>query len=284
MTITLGGKELTSPSTETARLSMLLWGSSGCGKTTLFGTFPGKKLLINFDTDGQNALSGDNDTLVLDYSKEPDGAVEKFKEQNPLGLDKFLTEHPEIQSVGIDSLTTFGNKALQHGVKIARSTAKGKFSTIEDPGYSGFGNKNTWTQLLVKNILEVTGKHNRHVCFIAHEDKPTTDTNGAVLYISIMLGSSLNQQVPVNISEIWRLSDNGKERRIAIRPCRGYKPMKTRMFLTTEGPEFIWNYDRETREGNTMAEWIDRWTSQGDKLPLPTGTERTKVGKTSKRS
>lgn len=233
-------------------------------------TSTGQKLWINFDPDGTNALTNRNDITVLDLSEEPDSVVEKLKSENPLGLDKFLEEHPEIETVVFDSLTTFGEKCLIQGVKVARTTNKGKSSTLEDPGFSGYGNKNTWTHACVRELLKVTGKHNRHMIFIAHEDKPTTNDSGVVLYISIMLGSSLNEQLPVKISEIWNLSDTGKERRIAVRPCRMKKPMKSRMFITSGEPEFEWNYNADTLEGEGIEDWFKAWKkNKGKKIELP---------------
>ena len=169
-----------------------------------------------------------------------------------------------------DSLTTFGEKALVHGVVEARRTTKGKSSTLEDPGFSGYGNKNTWTTAAVREILKVTAQHNRHVIFIAHEDKPVTNDQGIVMYISIMLGSSLNEQLPIKISEIWNLTDTGRERRIAVRNCRARKPMKSRMFITSGDPEFNLDYNADTFEGEGITEWYQRWIDNDKrKIGLP---------------
>lgn len=265
---TLAGLKVVKPQDSVERIAMLLWGSSGCGKTTLASTFPGKKLWINFDPDGYTTLVGRDDILVVDFAKEPNSVVQKFKEENPIRIEKFIQENG-IESVIFDSLTTFGDKALHHGVKTAQGTPKGRSATLEDPGFSGYGNKNTWTRLAVSNLLRSTGKLGVHCCFIAHENTPTTNEQGQVMFISIMLGSSLNQQVPVNISETWYLADTGKHRRIAIRPCRGYKPMRTRMFRLDMGPEFDVVYDADTQEGDGIATWWELWKKHGAKLPLP---------------
>lgn len=265
---TLAGLKVSKPQESVNRLAMLLWGSSGCGKTTLASTFPGKKLWLNFDPDGFTTLVNRDDVFVVDFSREPNSIVQKFKEENPIRIEKFIKDN-EIESVVFDSLTTYGEKALHYGVKVAQGTAKGRSATLEDPGFSGYGNKNTWTRLAVENILRSTGKLGVHCCFIAHEDKPTTNDQGQVMFISIMLGSSLNQQIPVNISETWHMVDGGKKRSIAIRPRRGYKPMRTRMFRLDQGPEFDWEYNADTQDGATVAEWWELWKKYGNKLPLP---------------
>ena len=268
--ITLGGIELVTPKQRIKRFSLLLWGSSGSGKTTLAGTAPGKKLWLNFDPDGTNAVAYRDDVILRDFAEEPIRCVELFKEDDPLRLTKFLDDNKDIETVVFDSLTTFGDKALQHGVSVAQGTKKGQYSTIEDPGYSGYGNKNTWTRLCVKNLLKATGVTNRNMIFIAHEDKPEKNANGELMFISIMLGSSLNEQIPIDLSEIWNLHDTGHERRIAVRNCRLRKPLKSRMFITSGSPEFEWTYDADTDKGEGIADWYNQWKENlGSKIPLP---------------
>jgi hypothetical protein len=268
--ITLGNIELVTPKERIKRLSMLIWGSSGSGKTTLAATAPGNKLWINFDPDGTDAIAYRDDIQVMDFSNEPHRIVEKFKEDDPLRITQFLVDHKEIETVVFDSLTTFGDKALSHGVVKATGTAKGRNATIEDPGYAGYGNKNTWTRLCIKNLLKATGRANRNIIFIAHEDKPLMTPQGEMISISIMLGSSLNEQVPVDFSEIWNLSDTGKVRRIAVRNCRFRKPVKSRIFITSDATEFEWNYNADTGKGHGIKDWYEAWKSGGGKkIPLP---------------
>ena len=275
----LDGKELLAPTQRRQRVSMLLWGSSGSGKTTLAATAPGKKLWINFDPDGTEALLGRDDILVLDFASEQNVVVEKFREENPLRIEKLLSDNAEIETVVFDSLTSFGEKALHRGVKVAQGTAKGRSATLEDPGYSGFGNKNTWTRLAVRNLLQSTGKLQRHCIFIAHEDKPTTNEQGVVMHVSIMLGSSLNEQLPVAISEVWHLADNGKKHMISIRPCYLRKPMRTRMFKTTQAPQFEHVFNIDNWEGDGIETWYRMWTLNQNKIPLPSSDEYSALKK-----
>jgi hypothetical protein len=269
-TIKLGNIEIVTPKSKAKRLSLLIWGSSGGGKTTLAATAPGQKLWISFDPDGTDAIAYRDDIQVMDFAIQPNACVEKFKEDDPLRLVKYLTDHPEIETIVFDSLTTFGDKALFHGIIKAQGTAKGKYATVEDPGYSGYGNKNTWTRLCVKNLLKSTGQVNRNIIFIAHEDKAQLDKEGNIAQISIMLGSSLNEQIPIDLSEIWHLSDTGRYRRIAVRNSRNRKPMKSRMFITSGDPEFIWNYNADTDEGDGIDTWYKAWVAnKGKKIELP---------------
>jgi hypothetical protein len=269
--IKLGGVELTTAKERVKRFSLLLWGSSGSGKTTLAATAPGTKLWISFDHDGTDAITNRDDVLVLDYAPKSDRVVEEFKEDDPIRITKFLKDHPEVETVVFDSLTAYGNKALSHGILTAQKTQKGKYVTIEDPGYSGYGNKNTWTRLCITKLLKATGNLNRNMIFIAHEDKPLLDKEGNVISISIMLGANINQQAAIDFSEIWNLSDTGRVRRIAVRNCRFRQPVKSRMFLTNKEPEFEWDYDAIEDTGEGIKDWYQRWIeNDGKKIELPT--------------
>ncbi len=271
--IKLGGLDAMQPKTVTRRMALLLWGSSGSGKTTLAATAPGKKLWISFDPDATACLGPRDDIVEVKLYDQPDRIVEKFKEENgPFfrDLDEMLKKDETFETVVIDSCTSFRDKAMVHGVSVAQGTQKGRASTLEDPGYAGYGNLNTWTRLLVKHLLAITAKHSRHLIIIAHEDKPTTNAQGVVMFISIMLGSSLNEQVPINVGEVWHLQDTGKGRRIQIRPCRGFKPMKTRMFRTAGEPEFKWTWNDETKKGEGVETWYNRWKEASfAKIALP---------------
>lgn len=273
LTLKIGGKELaaTDQTTKMQRLSMLLWGPAGHGKTALAETMPGEKVWINFDPDGTAALTYNRGNVhVFDLASYRDDITDAFKSPDPLGIGAMLDANPQIESVIVDSLTTFGDKALHHGVVKARATKKGASSTIEDPGYAGYGQKNTLVQELVTKMLAVTGQRNRHIAFTAHEDKPQTNEDGAVTGSTLMLGSSLVIQIPTKISEVWYISDTGKERRIAIRPCRGHSPMRTRMFFTNQQPEFLNPYNADTNKGDGIAEWYAKWRDNGfRKIDVP---------------
>ena len=69
------------------------------------------------------------------------------------------------------------------------------------------------------------------------------------------------------------MSDTGKERRIAVRPVRLRKPMKTRMFDAHKIPEFVWKYDAydpESTSEYTIESWFERWKANDfNKLPIP---------------
>lgn len=265
----LGGFVVSPAAASNYTINMLLWGPSGAGKTVLAGTFPGKKLWILFDPAGTASLQTQDDILVLDLSGEPNDVVLKFRDPNPLGLLAFIKEHG-ISTIVVDSLTSFQEKALAYGVKHAAGTRQHASATLEDPGYGGYGRRKTWTMMLILNILQVGLHAGCHTCFISHEDSPTTNDKGEILYIGMLLGSDMPDKAGLQVGEIWNLVDTGTERRVLVRPARLKKPIKTRMFEATS-PEFIWKYNQSKPDhAHTVAAWYERWkANQFRKIPLP---------------
>lgn len=270
MEIKIAGIDATPVASAQHRMSMLLWGQAGCGKTTLAATAPGKKLWLNFDDNGTASIAHRDDVLIVDFASQSDNIVTAFKSETEraiVSIDKALKENPDIETVVVDSMTSFGEKALAYGVRDASKFG----STLEDPGFKGYGRKNTWTRSMVKTLLRVTGKHGKHIVFICHEDVPTKDKEGQVAFISLMLGSNLSQEVPVDFSECWHMQDTGKARIIRVRPDSYFRPMKTRMFVTDGPTRFVWKYDPDTNEGQTLSGFFAEWADNGyKKLSVPT--------------
>ena len=243
---------------------MLLWGAAGCGKTTLAATSPGKKLFIQFDPGGSKVIANRNDSIVLDLSDQPPAITDRLKSENPLGIEKFITEN-NIGTVVVDSLTTLSRLALENGIRLGAY----KGSSIEAPGLQAYQHRNNQVLEIVKQLMRSTGKLRVNIVFIAHEDKPEVNDAGVVLYITLMLGGALPEYSAINIDEVWWMQDAGKERRIAIRPVRTRKPMKSRMFLMNGEPEFAWKYDADALTGSTIEAWYNSFVATGQRIPIP---------------
>lgn len=257
------------------RLSLLLWGQSGCGKTSLAASAPKDILYVMFDDNGAASLGGASGITIVDLSDAPNSMVMDFREEDGIffkGLYQLLQTNPRFKTVVFDSVTTFSEKAMIHGVHVAKSTPKGQAQgvTLEDPGYAGYGNKNTWVKLLVRNALRVTRAAGVNCILICHEDKPDKDTKGNAIAYSILLGSSLAQQAPIDLSEVWWMYDTGTERRVVLRNAKLRSPMKTRMFDTNTGIEFTVKYDARKDAGPGLRDWIADWSKSGyQKIPVP---------------
>jgi hypothetical protein len=247
-----------------ARVSMVLWGEAGCGKTFFAATAPGRVLLINIDPDGYQSLPKDDRILLMDLSNEPNSyVVEQAKTSDPFGIKGILKEHPDISTVVVDSITKFADRATINAI------GKAPGSTFENPGPSAYGYRNRYTLQLVSSILVATGTHAKHVIFICHEDVPKTDDKGQVVSITLLLGGSLPQEVPLQISEVWHMRDTGNERRITVRSAGLRKPMKTRMFSTANGIEFAIS-TKAAPQRVRIDSLIEQWYSKKlEQLPLP---------------
>jgi len=272
--ITIKGQTISRAGNSSNRLTALIWGPSGGGKTTLACTLPGRKLIVNFDPDGPASVANREDVDVLDYSSNTHAITETFKsETEPLGLTKAVLQR--YDSFIIDSITNASDKSLDAG--IASALVKG--SQVERPAPGSYQFRNRLTLKLVKNVLRLTGQYSKHCVFIGHEDSPTTSDEGTVLFISVALGGTLPNSVPIDFSEVWGVYEvGGKGRHIAIRPCRSRKPMKTRMFVTSKEPEFPYTYNADTNEGDGIATWWKMWNyNNKQKIPLPGTSEYNRL-------
>lgn len=262
--ITLGGIPVHEAGNVERRIAMVLWGASACGKTTYACTAPGKKLLMQFDPNGSDSVAYRDDVLVMDMAGQPNTVVEHFKRDDPFGLSKFLKDHPEVQTVVLDSITMLANIATENAVDRVKS------ATIENPGLKGYGHRNAITLRAVTSLLRTTARHGRHLIIIAHEGEPEKSEEGVVLYITMTLSAKMSNSLGLQLSEIWHMTDTGKDRRILVRPARNLKPMKTRLFDASSSPEMKVTYDANTDEGETIESIYQRWIEGGyKKLPIP---------------
>lgn len=262
---------------EAERVSMLVWGLSSCGKTVLAATLPGPILWLGFDPDGEKTIAGDENIHFFNLATlSPDQAPsfmegEAFENQ----IHTVLKDHPEIQSVVVDSLTSFSQLALTHAITSGKASGRGFKATMDVPGMSGYGIRNRIVLSTVRMLLRVTARVNRHVCFICHEDTPEKETDDnnrqRVVRVTLLLGGTLPSEVPLQISEIWYMRELNGRREIFLRPFGVIVPMRTRMFRTDKKSSFVWDYNMYDKTGRTVAQMIEQWRAGGPgfKLPVP---------------
>jgi hypothetical protein len=262
--ISMGGIAITTPKTQLKRMACVIWGPSGAGKTTLAATAPRPILWVNFDPDGTSSLMDQEDILIADFSMEKPSKVVTFKHDNAGGIKNVLDEHPEIQTVVFDSITSFNEMALKHAVDEVRG------ASMELPTLQGYGRRNSYTMQGIMSVIRTTGALNKHCIFIAHEDAPSKDEMTGALTVSILVGGKMQSEIPIKLSEVWHLEDDGKSRKITVRANRMKKPMKSRMFEQGKDSSFTWNFNPETWEGTGIKDWYDAWIANGGKkIPLP---------------
>jgi len=271
--IMLAGVPINKASDANKRIVALAWADAGAGKTTLSATMPGRKLFYQFDPDGTNSVAHVDNVDVADFSGSSSSITAQFKnESNPLGLNTVLDQY---DSFIFDSLTNITDKTLMEGI------SKNTGATVERPSPGSYGTRNALAIRLIKNVVKVTGKANKHVMFIAHEGAPTTDEKtGAILHISLALGGQLPSNIGIDFSEMWAIYqvDGRVDRRIAVSPSRRRKPMKTRMFSQLDEPEFDWRFNPDDWDNPSnhmwrMDTWHAMWCYFNKKLPLP-GTKQ----------
>lgn len=270
MDISIAGYTISPPSADDLRIACLIWGMPGSGKTTLASTAPGVKLWLNFDPDGLLSLIGREDVVALDLSGKTHLITERLKDDNPFQLEQVLRDNPSIETVVFDSLTAFSMLATDNAVAKYAKPGKNQIS-MEAPGQVGYTHRNALTLRAFVSLLRLTKRMGKHFVAVSHEGAPVTDDDGNILFIPPALSDSLRGQIGLSLNECWHIDQDDKGvRRILVRPARKYKPMKTRLWLTDQSPEFVWRYDANTATGDGIKEWFEAWQkNKGQRLPLP---------------
>lgn len=269
---TNGPFEVTDSEAISRRMTILLWGPAGGGKTTWASTAPGKKFWLSMGDNEHQSISGRKDVRVMHlYKHTPDTILKHGRSENAFGLDTILFEDPDIETVVLDSVTALTDISLRQAVSMGIGGGKGLTPTLEHPGVGAYGGRNAIMLDVLQKVMRVCAKHGVHLIITAHEADPEKDKDGTVQFITIMLGGKLVNNVTWRLSEIWYLSQDGKGRQLAVRPTRKHRPMKSRMFKGTGEPEFILTYDADKPdEGQmTITSFYDKWVDSGTKLLIP---------------
>lgn len=283
----LGPVQVTSGKEISSRLAILLWGPATCGKTTFAATAPGKKLWLSFGDNEHASVSNRDDVIVSDMSKlEHEELFKHAQSQNPFGLDGWLAAHTDVETLVVDSVTAIEYKALQSAVSKGIGGGRGFVPTMEAPGLSAYGARNAILIETLTGLLRVTAKHSVNIVITAHENDPVMvkDQGKAEIidYYTVMLGGKIVNNTTWRLSEIWYMSQETtgtRERKIAIRPTRKRRPMKTRMFSMKGEPEFVLDYDADLPDKgqHTIADWYYDWLDAGKvRIPVPKRLEKKK--------
>jgi hypothetical protein len=267
----LGSVEVVSSVDRVELLTCLIWGKPGSGKTVLASTAPGKKLWLQFDPSGTASLKRSDDVVVADFSGYRADRLADFKVGGIIEGDLLRTIKSEgINTVVLDSITSFGQLALQYGIVTGKAN-RGTFkASIEQPGQTGYGVRTALIVDVCSMLLRVCADAGVHCILIAH-DQDVTDDDGKLKETTISIGGGGRLVISAKISEIWMLSDDGKRRRIYIRAHGMWRPMRTRMFTAPDGvTSFGWTYDQDKQTGEGITDYYEAWRKNGfDKCGVP---------------
>jgi hypothetical protein len=261
------------------RLSMILWGLAGVGKTTWAATAPGEKLWLSFGDSEHMSVIHRSDVSVMELFRVSHTDI--FRHgigPDPFNIGTYLQEHKEIETVVVDSITVMQQAALEKAVDDKVGQSRNFTPTLQVPGLGAFGGRNQNLLQLMKSILMVTARFDVHCIMTAHEEDPSMKMiNGieSVERINMSLGGKLVNLVSSRVSEIWnmRLESSRKRQRIITTRPSGYRhPMKTRMFSQKGEAAFTLTYDADKAdEGQmTIADFYYKWVEGGCmRLPVP---------------
>ncbi len=266
----LGSVEVSPTTDRVELLSMLLWGKPACGKTVLASTAPGKKLWMQFDKDGTASLRRNADILVADFSGYRSAQLAAFKQGDVVESDLIkLIKAEQINTVVVDSLTSFGQLALHYSISSGKAN-RGTFkASIEAPGQTGYGVRSAMLLDFVSMVLRVCADLRVHCIFTAH-DQESMDEDGKIAEITLNLGGQGRALIPAKISEIWHIEDTGSKRLIYTRAHGIKRPMRSRMFLTNDKTHFVWDYNQDKNVGHGIKDYYQTWCDAGfDKVSQP---------------
>lgn len=254
------------PDASNSRMFTLVWGNSGCGKTTLAATAPGDKAFIQFDPQGVVSIAHRTDCRVLDLSGYgANSCMIEFNLTDPFGMKRWITDRPNVKSVVLDSATTLAYHALQYAV-----TRAGGKASIDQPGMQGYVYRNNVMRRVVVFLMQMCAELDKHLVVLTHEGAPDRDANGVSTSVTMFLSQNLANDVALRFNEVWWMKDTGETRDIYVRPWGIYHPMKSRMFITSNQQKFTWHFDADNLIGDGINEWWQQWMeNNGRKIPQP---------------
>lgn len=261
MELKIAGVEVKKVEQQPKRLNLMLWGMSGIGKTLFASTAPGKKLWLSFDPDGLSTLNfapEKENIETVDLSKSNYSIVRQGCNENCFGIEMYLRDNT-FDTVVFDSATTYLDLCLRLGIEGIKN------ATMELPSMAGYAKKNSYFKQTMINLIRLTGKYNKHLIIIAHQDNGKMDEIGNLIEIAPMIGGSNGQSIAIMLSEIWFLGNFNGKRKVMFAPFSTYKLMKSRMIDLDKCKQIEWNYNLETG-GHGLNTWYEQWLKSDSKI------------------
>lgn len=189
-------------------IKLLLYGDSGCGKSTFIAGMPGPVHVGDFDGKILSAAEYLRDTNALEQLKQvsyenyaahvgPRMAADQFNFD--MGVAAKKTPFP-YKTIALDSLTTFADASMQYLIKanpgvIKRITTQG----VQLPVLQDYGMARIWFKAVIGSLLALPA----NVVITAHIQVEKDEATGQILRTPMMTGK-LAKELPIYFGEVWR--------------------------------------------------------------------------------
>lgn len=231
----------------------LIEGDSGVGKTCLAATFPGPKLIFDFDGKVDSAAAYLRHKGLTEHLNQIE--VEQFSAQlgtSPIDqLMKIINEKlipqqkvgkMECQTLIVDSITTFSAAVLAHIVKTNPGIKRNETRQGPQPGLQDYGILRREFQRLIPGLLSLPC----NVIMLAHIAVEKDEATGQVMRHAMMDGS-FARELPIYFKEVWRLYVKDGKRMIQTQSdhmfnCRSQLPGLPAHLDVTDGYSSIAKY------------------------------------------
>lgn len=168
---------------ENTRLRVLVYGQAGTGKTTLGSTFP-RPCFISTD-DGLLSIRG-RDVKYIEIPKSTSWFVDVRDAVSKAG------DHPEVDSIIIDSMTGVAEAAMEFVKAINKNT--GKKTSYDD--WEGFANT-------IRDFITNVAAYKKHTLFIMHEATDKDENTGRLWGFPAIQGQMKNK-ISNYFDEVYR--------------------------------------------------------------------------------
>lgn len=189
-------------------LKALIHGPAGSGKTVLCATAKAKTLIISAES-GLLSLGQDKQKLIEDGSPDFDPGFCEVVEVSTLSdlsdvYDHLCKDHTEdIDGVEVivhkEALTDYVWVCLDSITEIAETVLVNELSISKDPR-KAYGNLQSKMLQILKSFRDMP---QYHVLMTCKQERKADDTSGVIMYLPMMPGAKLTQQIPYLFDEVW---------------------------------------------------------------------------------